>query len=285
MNAPVAKNQKQSELLAARQVAASTQLIQTVDEGEFEVVEESKGPGDKGYKKYHQKTQGGQAYDAKVKDSQKDNSKQLTEMRPQQTKKRQKQIENLKRVNAVGNRLQGNYQRRGIREPSYEVKPEWPEIQRFNKQRFDKLANLKPGVLDDELVEAGQCHVFNKDWEKCSTRKFKKLSKFKGKKDINIFEDDNIKDLVMGQKANVYMTDKAAAAIMCSSKAVWSWDLEFKKQNFGKLGTVLFVDKRDEENMMDFENVSETALHDFLPLDDDSKNGVRQLMQEASQIQ
>lgn len=89
----------------------------------------------------------------------------------------------------------------------------------------------------------------------------------------------------MGQKANVYMTDKAAAAIMCSSKAVWSWDLEFKKQNFGKLGTVLFVDKRDEENMMDFENVSETALHDFLPLDDDSKNGVRQLMQEASQIQ
>jgi len=106
MNAPVAKNQKQSEHLAARQIAAETQLIQTVDEGEFEVVEESKGPGDKGgYKKWHQKTQGGQAYDAKVKDSQKDNSKQLTEMRPMQTKKRQKQIENLKRVNAVGNRL------------------------------------------------------------------------------------------------------------------------------------------------------------------------------------
>ena len=87
----------------------------------------------------------------------------------------------------------GNYQRRGIREPSYEVKPEWVQVASFNKQRFDKLANLKPGVLEDDLVKAGQVHAFNKDWERCTTRKPKKLSKYNGKiPDANIFDDENI---------------------------------------------------------------------------------------------
>ena len=54
MNAPVAKNQKQSEALAAKQVAADTQLIEGIEDGEFETVEESKDKGDdKGYKKYN----------------------------------------------------------------------------------------------------------------------------------------------------------------------------------------------------------------------------------------
>ena len=46
----------------------------------------------------------------------------------------------------------------------------------------------------------------------------------------------------------MFMSDVAAAAIMCSPKAVYSWDLVFKK--FGKF---VFVDRRDEENVMDFE--------------------------------
>jgi hypothetical protein len=50
------------------------------------------------------------------------------------------------------------------------------------------------------------------------------------------------------------MTDVAAAAIMCSSKAVFSWDLVLKKiQNF------VFIQKREEENILDWETLGETA--------------------------
>lgn len=75
------------------------------------------------------------------------------------------------------------------------------------------------------------------------------------------------------------MTDTAAAAIMCSSKANYSWDLVLKK-----FGTFVFVDKRDEENVMDFEAVSETSPINEHPLDDDTINGVRQLMKEGLKI-
>ena len=83
----------------------------------------------------------------------------------------------------------------------------------------------------------------------------------------------------MSGKAQVFITDTAAAAIMCSSKAVYSWDLIIKKQ-----GNMLFIDKREEENMLDWQTVSETAQPDCQPLDENGKNGVRQLMKEAAQI-
>jgi translation initiation factor 3 subunit D len=58
--------------------------------------------------------------------------------------------------------------------------------------------------------------------------------------------------------------------------ASYSWDLVFKKfQN------MVFVDKREEENLMDFETLSESASYEQQPLDDDSKDGVRQLMKEG----
>ena len=66
------------------------------------------------------------------------------------------------------------------------------------------------------------------------------------------------------------MTDVAAAAIMSASKAVFSWDLVFKKySNF------VFIEKREEENMLDWQTVSETAQSDMQPLDSDGINGVR----------
>lgn len=76
------------------------------------------------------------------------------------------------------------------------------------------------------------------------------------------------------------MTDVAAAAIMCASKAVFSWDLVFKK-----FMNVIFIEKRDEENMLDWQTVSETAQPEYQPLDVESINGVRQLMKEAASAQ
>jgi len=50
---------------------------------------------------------------------------------------------------------------------------------------------------------------------------------------------------------------------------------------------MLFIDKRDEEgsqNMLDMQTVSESAPNDYSPLDDDSINGVRQLMKETVKV-
>lgn len=80
----------------------------------------------------------------------------------------------------------------------------------------------------------------------------------------------------------MFITDEAAAAIMCSTKAVFSWDVCIKK-----FQQMLFIDKRDEEgahNMLDMQTVHETAMPDYQPLDDDSVNGVRQLMKEAAKV-
>lgn len=52
---------------------------------------------------------------------------------PQQTKKKQKYQDSLARVNkAPAQTATTQWQRRGIREPSFEVKPEWEVIQEFN---------------------------------------------------------------------------------------------------------------------------------------------------------
>ena len=169
-----------------------------------------------------------------------------------------------------GQTTQGNFQRRGIREPSYEVKPEWPKVMDFGKQRFDKLPNLTPGIHGCE-AEAGQIPLFNAQWEKVTTRKAKKLPKYTGHvPDCDIISDPHIQELALSKKANVFISDVVAAALMCSSKANYSWDLIINNT-----GGIIFIDKREEENMLDMQTVSETAQPDWHPLDEEGKNGVR----------
>ena len=47
---------------------------------------------------------------------------------------------------------------------------------------------------------------------------------------------------------------------------------------------MLFIDVRDDENMLDWETCGETATLDQQPLDEDNINGVRQLMKEAAHV-
>ena len=117
----------------------------------------------------------------------------------------------------------------------------------FAKQRFDKLPNLTPGIHGCE-AEAGQIHQFNTAWEKVTTRKYKKLVEYKGDvPSCDIFNDPHIQELAISKKANVFISDVVAAALMCSSKANYSWDLIINKT-----GGIIFIDKRDEENMLDW---------------------------------
>lgn len=170
-----------------------------------------------------------------------------------------------------------SWQRRGLRDLSYEVKNEWEVVQEFSKQRFDKLPNLKPGDLGYE-TSAGRIYAFDKEWDKVRMAKPKKLPQFKGMVPNEITtRDPIIQELAQEGKAQIFATDLAAAALMTSSKAQYSWDLVIKK-----FGEVLFIDKRDEENMLDWQTVSETAGVEFQPLDEDGINGVRQLMKESA---
>ena len=92
-------------------------------------------------------------------------------------------------------------------------------------------------------MNAGEMHQFNMQFEKCSIARPRKVPKHEGNwQETSIIDDEYIQEIARDQKANIFMTDEAAAAIMCSTKAVYSWDVQIKKfQN------MLFIDKRDEE--------------------------------------
>jgi hypothetical protein len=55
-------------------------------------------------------------------------------------------------------------------------------------------------------------------------------------------------------KANIFTSDVAVSALMTSNKAMFSWDLVVKK-----FANMIFIDKRDEENMLDWETIAETS--------------------------
>ena len=79
-------------------------------------------------------------------------------------------------------------------------------------------------------------------------QKSKKIPQFKGLVPNEITtRDPIIQRLAQEGKAQIFATDIAAAALMTSTKACYPWDLVIKKwQGF------LFIDKRDEENMLDW---------------------------------
>lgn len=64
---------------------------------------------------------------------------------------------------------------------------------------------------------------------------------------------------------------------MTAPKSQYSWDVIIKKYQ-----DKLFIDKRDEHNMLDLLTVNETSQEQ--PTDDDTVNGVRQIMKEATNI-
>jgi len=64
---------------------------------------------------------------------------------------------------------------------------------------------------------------------------------------------------------------------MTSTKSLYSWDVIIKKYN-----DKLFIDKRDEPNILDYLTVNETS-NENQPFDDETVNGVRQLMKEAKE--
>jgi translation initiation factor 3 subunit D len=140
---------------------------------------------------------------------------------------------------------------------------------------------LTPGDLGTETT-AGQIRGFDTAWDRVRYNKPKKIPAFKGEQGNKlIIQDPIIQQLAQDGKAQIFASDTAAAALMTSCKAQYPWDLSIKKFSTDE-STFLFIDKREEENMLDWQTVSETASIEFQPFDEDGVNGVRQLMIEAA---
>ena len=159
------------------------------------------------------------------------------------------------------------------------MKPEWQIVGEFSKQRQDKLPSLKPGQIGTE-VTAGRIYTYDSQWDKCRVGKGKRIPAFsEAYPEAPLWEDSVIYELAKAKKAQIFMTDSAAAAIMCSQKANYSWDVEVHRMQ-----EEIFIQMRQQENIMHYQTVSETAQPDYVPADDESINGVRQLMKEAAKV-
>ena len=86
----------------------------------------------------------------------------------------------------------GSYQRRGLREASYEVKPEWPCVFQFPKQRHDKLLDLQPADLG-VIIEAGRLHNFDMQWTRARVSRPRKIAHLEyTQSETSIIEDEYI---------------------------------------------------------------------------------------------
>ena len=79
-------------------------------------------------------------------------------------------------------------------------------------------------------------------------------------------------------KADIFASETAVAAIMTANKSIYSWDVKITTfQN------KIFIDTREEPNMLDRQTINETSAENQ-PADDDSINSVKKLMKEATDI-
>jgi len=144
------------------------------------------------------------------------------------------------------------------------------------------MEKLNPVKLPSETIAAqcGSIYPYNHDLDKSGTYKQIPVVDFSGKVYANVptLEDPIIRRLAQENKADIFATEVAAAAIMTAPKSLYSWDVVIKKH-----GDKLFIDKRDDPNMLDHLTVNETS-HDTQPVDEDSVNGVRQIMKESVDV-
>lgn len=150
----------------------------------------------------------------------------------------------------------------------------------FSKNQLEKLNPVTPTLLDSGL-QCGDVFKYDQEIDKSRTYKPILLQRFEGPVFYTIptLEDPIIRRLAQDNKADIFATELAVSAIMTAPKSLYSWDVVIKKYQ-----DKLFIDKRDDANMLDYLTVNETS-HENQPVDEDSVNGVRNIMEEAVRVQ
>ena len=170
--------------------------------------------------------------------------------------------------------------KKGFRESSIDVKGDWPVIIELSKNQLEKLNPVTP-TLVATAAQCGDVFQYNHELDKSGTHKQIPLLEFTGTvyQNVPTLEDSVIKRLAYEKKADIFATELAVSAIMTAPKSLYSWDVVIKKHQ-----DMIFIDKRDEPNMLDNLTVNETSSENQ-PIDDDSVNGVRKIMEEAMKVQ
>jgi translation initiation factor 3 subunit D len=168
-----------------------------------------------------------------------------------------------------------------LRDNSIDVKPEWTLIKEMTKQTFTGLPMLRP-VLMGSVMDCGEVHAYNHNWDRSTGKKPKALKHFEGHTfEESLFDDEVMIDLIEKNVADIFTTDVVAAVLMCANKSNYSWDVEIKK-----FDDKIFIDKRQddsEDNILNYQTQDETSL-DHQPYDDQSINGIKALMAESQKI-
>lgn len=172
--------------------------------------------------------------------------------------------------------------RANLRDYSVDVKSDWKFLKEYTRQSFERLPTLKPVSLEN-AKECGDVPLYDNKWDKCTGKKPKVLKTFEGMTfDVGLFEDPVMIELIEAEVANIYTTEEVTAVLMCATKSNYSWDLVIKV-----FGDTIFIDKRDGEdkksNILSMHTVGETSV-EFQPENNNTINGIRPLMKEATRI-
>jgi translation initiation factor 3 subunit D len=158
-----------------------------------------------------------------------------------------------------------------LQRPSWLLKEEIPLLS------LTKLACDVP--KGETLVEAGHIGVYNKEFDKITTRAPRRLKRFEDTQFfmVSTTDDPTIRELAASNAGNVYATDAVLAQLMSATRAVYGWDIVVQR-----VGSMIFLDKR-ETSILDYQTVNETAEQ---PSSDDriTINSPLPLAQEATVI-
>lgn len=120
--------------------------------------------------------------------------------------------------------------KKGFREPSIDVKGDWPVIIELSKNQLEKLNPVSATLLSTP-VQCGEVYQYNAELDRAGTHKKLPLQDFKGSNYhyVPTLEDPVIKRLATEKKADIFATELAVSALMTAPKSLYSWDIIIKK--------------------------------------------------------
>jgi translation initiation factor 3 subunit D len=79
-------------------------------------------------------------------------------------------------------------------------------------------------------TDAGEIHLYNKEQDRARTYKQLPIAQFTGTYyNVDTLEDPIFQRLAKENKADIFATETAVAAIMTAPKSIYSWDVIIKK--------------------------------------------------------
>ena len=159
--------------------------------------------------------------------------------------------------------------------PSIDIQPEWSVLEQV---QVPLLAKLSQAVSEpQEFEQCGSLAYYDRKVDRVAPKNPLQLAKCTcAFRSVTASEDPILRKMADAGEANVFFTNNALTALMCTQRSVYSWDIIITRR-----GKQLWFDKRPD-SVLDRESVNETAPEGVQ--EDDSISGVAQLAREATAI-